>query len=328
MIDCNSLVGHCEVPIRFDTYKGCSHACAYCFVRKRGDISKVECAGCESELRNFISGRRNGATKWCDWDIPLHWGGVSDPFQKLERIKRVSYRCLEIFAETGYPFIVSTKGLVIADDDYIELLKRCNAVVQISMVSPRYDALEKGAPTYEQRMAMLGKLAPNCKRLIVRHQPFMPEVLGDIVNKLPQLKESGVYGVIVEGLVSGIARPNMYRIGAQRYAYATDDLRKWLAVIKTECHKVGLVFLSGEDRLRSLGDSSCCCGCDGLPGFKVNKFTATNIRNGLKILPTDRMREIGTARCFRDQTTVNTERLKKSSFAREMLELAKKIPPT
>ena len=148
MIDCNSIVGHCEVPIRFDTYSGCSHACAYCFVRKKSDISKIEAKRCENELRKFIDGHRIGATNWCDWAIPLHWGGVSDPFQKLERNKRVSFGCLKIFAETKYPFIVSTKGEVIADDDYLELLKQCNAVVQISMVSPRYNTLERGAPSY------------------------------------------------------------------------------------------------------------------------------------------------------------------------------------
>lgn len=328
MIDCNSIVGHCEVPIRFDTYSGCSHACAYCFVRKKSDISKIEAKRCESELRKFIEGHRIGATNWCDWAIPLHWGGVSDPFQKLERNKRVSFGCLKIFAETKYPFIVSTKGEVIADDDYLELLKQCNAVVQISMVSPRYDTLERGAPPYEKRMEMLGKIAPCCKRLIVRHQPFMPEVLGDVIANLPRIKDKGVYGVIVEGLVSSVRRPGMIPVGPRRYAYTEEDLRKWFTVIKNECHKNGLVFFCGEDRMRSLGDSTCCCGCDGLEGFKVNKFTAINIRNGMKILPTPKMKEIGTARCFRVQTSAKTERLKKSSFAREMIDLAKELPPS
>lgn len=325
MIDCNSIVGHCEVPIRFDTYSGCSHACAYCFVRKKTDISKIKAQKCLNELQRFINGHRNGATNWCDWAIPLHWGGVSDPFQKLERSKRVSFECLKIFAQTKYPFIVSTKGEVLADNDYLELLKQCNAVVQISMVSPKYDALEKGAPSYEKRMQMLEKIAPCCKRLIIRHQPFMPEILGDVLANLPRLRDKGVYGVIVEGLVSSVKKHGMIPLGVRRYAYPTEDLRKWLSVIKEGCHKNGMAFFSGEDRLRNLGDSTCCCGCDGLDGFKVNKFTSINIRNGMRILPTDKMKEIGTARCFRVQNTAKTERLKKSCFAREMIDLAKDL---
>ena len=150
MIDCNSLCHKCEVPIRFDNYRGCSHACAYCFVRRTTDISKIEETNCLNELRNFINGKRGVATKWCDWDIPLHWGGISDPFQKLERSKRMSLKCLEVFAETKYPFIVSTKGIVLADPEYLNLLNQTNGVVQMSMVSSAYNKIDPGAPPFEE----------------------------------------------------------------------------------------------------------------------------------------------------------------------------------
>lgn len=61
-------------------------------------------------------------------------GGVSDPFQPCERYYRMSYNALRVFAETKYPFVVSTKGRIIAEPEYLELLKKCNCVVQISMV--------------------------------------------------------------------------------------------------------------------------------------------------------------------------------------------------
>ena len=64
---------------------------------------------------NFISGARTKETNWCDWDIPLHWGGLSDPFQPCESKYRSSYKCLKIFADENYPFVVSTKGKIIAD---------------------------------------------------------------------------------------------------------------------------------------------------------------------------------------------------------------------
>ena len=42
MTSCGSQVVLCDVPIRFDTYKGCSHACKYCFVQRKKDISDID----------------------------------------------------------------------------------------------------------------------------------------------------------------------------------------------------------------------------------------------------------------------------------------------
>ena len=39
---CGSQVILCNLPIRFDTYKGCSHGCRYCFAQKKNDISHIE----------------------------------------------------------------------------------------------------------------------------------------------------------------------------------------------------------------------------------------------------------------------------------------------
>lgn len=325
MIDCNSLAAKCELPIRFDNYKGCSHNCAYCFVRRYNDIDKIADMNCVKELRNFINGSRNVNTNWCDWEIPLHWGGVSDPFQKLERAKRISYKCLEVFAETKYPFVVSTKGTVIADPEYLDLLRQCNAVVQVSMISPKYDRLERGAPPYSERLKMLPQLAMNTKRLIVRYQPYMREVLHDAIEGLKALKDSGVHGIILEGLVAGKPRPGMFPIGAGRYIYDYALVEPEYRMIKDECHKLGLVFNCGDDAFRDLGDSSCCCGVDGLKGFKPNRFNALNIANGIKASPTEKMKEVGTARCFRIRNAENEKRLKKSSFYLETLRVARSL---
>ena len=69
----------CDMPLRFDTYKGCSHACQYCFVKLKTDISKMQTDESHVSLTNFINKRRNGEIieKIFDFDIPLHWGSVS-----------------------------------------------------------------------------------------------------------------------------------------------------------------------------------------------------------------------------------------------------------
>ena len=82
-------------------------------------------------------------------------GGLSDPFQPAERELGISLKALEVFSETGYPFIVSTKGRLVAEEPYLSLLRECNAVVQISMVCSSYDRMEPGAPTFEERLEMV-----------------------------------------------------------------------------------------------------------------------------------------------------------------------------
>ena len=210
---CGSQVILCNLPIRFDTYKGCTHACRYCFAQKKQDISKIRKENTAESLKNFIEGKRNDTTAWCDWNIPIHWGGMSDPFQPIERKYKVSYECLKVLAQTKYPFVVSTKGRLVATDEYVDLLAQCNCVVQISMVCSRYDKLEKGCPTYEERLEMARKLAARVQRVIIRIQPYMPEVFKDVMNNIPRLAEAGVYGVVVEGMKFFKSKPGMVKIG-------------------------------------------------------------------------------------------------------------------
>lgn len=82
MPNCGSQCWLCDMPIRFDPYKGCTHGCKYCFVQRTGkyDISKVKKGEGAKALLSWIQGKRTSETNWCDWNIPLHWGGRERPF--------------------------------------------------------------------------------------------------------------------------------------------------------------------------------------------------------------------------------------------------------
>lgn len=181
---CGSQIILCNLPVRFDTYRGCSHGCRYCFAQKKNDISHIERDESVDGLRSFIEGKRGNETEWCDWNIPIHWGGMSDPFQPVEKQIRASYECLKLLAETKYPFVVSTKGRLIADPEYLDLLAQCNCVLQISMVCSKYDRLERGTPSYEERLTILKTVSARVQRTIVRIQPYMPEVFHDVMKFL------------------------------------------------------------------------------------------------------------------------------------------------
>ncbi len=258
---CGSQVYLCDLPIRFDTYKGCTHNCKYCFTYRKYDISKIETNESADSVRGFINGKRDKTSAWCDWNIPLHWGGLSDPFQPAERKYRQSYEVLKVLAETKYPVVVSTKGTLPAEPEYLELIKQCNMIFQVSLVSPQFDKVETGAATFKQRVEMIRKIAPHVNRVVIRAQPYVLEVFRDIMGNLKLYKETGVYGVVFEGMKFLKKIPGTIRVGGD-FCYPRDRLLADFIMLKEECHRQGLKFYCGENRLRHMSDSLCCCGID------------------------------------------------------------------
>lgn len=324
---CGSQIVLCNLPVRFDTYIGCSHGCRYCFVQKKN--SKLEAVKKGEDvkgLKAFIEGKRTGDTKWCDWNIPIHWGGMSDPFQPLEKKYGYSLECLKLLAETQYPFVVSTKGRLIAAAEYLDLLAQCNCVVQISMVCSRFDQLERGAPSYEERLEILRTVSPRVKRTIVRIQPYMHEVFQDVMKNIPRIAEAGAHGIVLEGMKFAKKKKGLVRVGGD-CVYPIELLRADFEQIKNEAHRHGLVFYCGENRLRNMGDDMTCCGIEGLEGFRPNTYNICMMINGKNPEPTELMKTVGTAEAFKtlDQTAGSAAKIAKQSLAGVMQrELAEK----
>lgn len=321
---CASQCILCDLPIRFDTYEGCSHGCEYCFAKKFKDISKVQNYETVSSLKNFVEGKRTRETNWCDWDIPLHWGGLSDPFQPCEKQRKISLECLKYLKQTQYPFVVSTKGKLAVQEPYLTLLSECNCVVQISAVCSSYDKLELGCPTYLERLQMAKILSEKCKRVIIRIQPYMHEVFDEVYSNLDKIKKAGVYGVIIEGMKYKKKKSGLIKVAGD-YTYPYDVILSDFIKLKDKAHKLGLKIYAGENRIRVFGDSLSCCGIDGLEGFIPNKFNLNHLVNGDKPKPTEKMKEKGTSCCFKgiDQTPSGSIKYKNQSFGYSMLEFYK-----
>jgi DNA repair photolyase len=325
-IDCGSQIVLCDYPIRFDTYRGCSHGCKYCFAQKKTNIEDVRLQNCVQQLKNFIAGKRSIVTNWCDWQIPLHWGGMSDPFQPLESRGGVSMQCLDVFVESGYPVIISTKGKLLTAKPYLEKLKKCNAVVQVSMVCASYDKLEPGAPTFTERLGMLEALKGNCKRVIVRAQPYLTEVRAEFISIIESIKAAGADGITIEGMKFAKKKPGLVKVGGD-WCYPEKTLKSHYLAIREECHRVGLAFYCAENRLRNLGDSMACCGCGEVDGFAGNTFHAVRLNEHCATSPTQCMQQLGTAAVFKslDQSPGTYSKIKRTSMVEMMIQAAAKL---
>lgn len=321
MPSCGSQCILCDLPIRFDNYKGCTHGCRYCFTqRKNKNLNKVETHEGIQALANFINGKRGTETNWCDWKIPIHWGGLSDPLQPVESKVGSTLKCLNILSKSQYPFVISTKGKLLGEERYISLLEKCNCVVQVSLVCDKYDKIEKGAPTFDERLKIIEKISPRVKRVIVRIQPYMCEVFDDVYNNLSKFKNAGVYGIIVEGMKFAKSKKGLIKVGGD-FAYPYQRLKTDFERLKNEAHRLGLKFYSGENRLRSLGDSLTCCGIDGLEGFIPNTYNLNHLINDKnKIIPSKSQQTKGTGTCFKAfrQDTLHTAFCREQSFEEAM----------
>lgn len=326
MPDCGSQIILCDLPVRFDTYKGCSHGCKYCFVTRKKDMSNIEIGETHVQLEKFITGKRTDTTEWCDWDIPLHWGGVSDPFQPIELKHRISLECLKVLAKTKYPFVVSTKNTtILSRPEYLELLDQCNAVVQISAIAPMFDVIEPGAPSFNERIEAVKTISKHCKRVIIRIQPYITEAKTSILAVLERYSTNGVYGVTVEGIKYFSKRKGFIKCGGD-YVYPAEILQADFLQIRDECHRQGLKFFSAENRLRSMGDDICCCGIVGLAGFKTNTANLIHFLKDGKISYTEAMQQKGkSATLFKamHQETTSCSAFKNASYM-DIMETLKK----
>lgn len=324
MPKCGSQIVLCDLPVRFDTYEGCSHACRYCFASRKSNIANIKNGESADALKRFIAGGRTKETEVFDWNIPLHWGSMSDPFQPIERERGKSLAALRVFADTGYPFAVSTKSALIAEPKYIELLKQCNAVVQFSACSPQFNAIEQGASSFEDRLRAAEQIA-KFTRVNIRIQPYIPAIFRDVLKMIPRLAQIGVYGIILEGMKYTVARREGLVRVAGDLCYPVNILLPQFKAIKNACHKAGLKFYAGENRLRIMGDDLCCCGVEGL-GWKVNTGNLNHLlfAKGTEVF-SPKMNEPGTCSVFgaMHQTTLFSTLSANRTYREQMIEEAK-----
>lgn len=319
MPKCGWQVINCDLPIRIDSYAGCGFGCKYCneLIRRRRKSQEVVPFESVRAVKDFMAGKRTYMTSWCDWNIPLHWGGISDPFQPCELRYRRSYEILRAFKDFNYPVVISTKSNMLLRSEYKELLGS-NVVLQVSLVSPKYHVWEQ-APSFRDRLAMIMKLAGSVGRVIVRVQPYVPDVKDDVISYLSVYAASGVHGITIEGLQWPKYGYGMTEWLGNAVGFPAELLEEHYLEIAEACYDAGLAFYCAENRLRYLGDHPTCCGCDGMEGLQVNTVNA----NYLEWDFTEKMEEPGTGAVFRSlcQTTDGARKYRYMSYKQALLSI-------
>jgi len=292
---------HCSVPFRLDTYRGCYYDCAYCFAtelnHKSGftSIMPADYKVIKSLLDRALSkGKKstNVAVQMLRRRVPIHFGGLSDPFQPIEKSYSITLKTMSLLLKYDYPTIFSTKSALIIEEPYFRVLKQMrNKAVQISLITSDDKIRMKFEPkanTVSERLEIIRELASSGIWASCRIQPLIPFVNNADMELIDSLADVGCKHVIIEHykLPSFLSKKSEerldslcdYKIGQyyrrrrkkNRSAFwelqpteKADNLRELVKHIR----KRKMTFGAADNDLHDLGDSCCCCGVDGLTGF-------------------------------------------------------------
>lgn len=202
VVSLSPRIGICALPLNLIPYRGCSNACAYCFVNQmaRGNIARkpgvrdrkfYAAADSLDRLIKFLQVSR-GQCRLEDlpkgqqlhgWffrqRIPARLSALTDPFMRLEKTRRKSYEMLNLCKAYAYPVVINTKGGDIFDS-YLELIASLpHRIVQVSLLSVDEEVVreyEPNSPPVAQRLAAIKKLLTWGVYVSVRLAPLIPDV--------------------------------------------------------------------------------------------------------------------------------------------------------
>jgi len=172
-------------------YRGCLHACVYCYARAyhsyldvdwHEDFERVVFA--KTNLPELL-GRELRRPSRRGQSVCI--GSAADPYQPAEATHRITRRCLETLADLANPCTILTKGtLIVRDADVLQqLAARASAYFSLTTLDERLARrLEPHAPPPRSRLRALERL----RALGVRTGVLLCPVLPGLTDSPAQLE--------------------------------------------------------------------------------------------------------------------------------------------
>jgi DNA repair photolyase len=303
-----SQFSFCGLPLRLDTYAGCGLSCTYCFARLRGGsalTSKIRKADTFEIIKSIKSAHSSPekttglVSEYLRNNTPIHFGGMSDPFQPIEKKEKITFSVLQYLCSIKYPLVISTKSPMVAEEDYLDILRsNPNVVLQFSF-STCDDETSKIVEPHSFRpseiLKAIEKISKAEIKTTIRWQPYIPNV-SELTDKFVQkVANVGVKHIGFEHLKLPLEKDHIlwkrllsnlnfdikeyytslgaFIDGRELILPAKHKAIKALEV-RNEAHKYQLSFGSADNDIQYLSDFNCCCsGIDQFIGFENwNKF--------------------------------------------------------
>jgi DNA repair photolyase len=222
--------------------------------------------------------------------VPVHFGGMSDPFQPAEDKLGVSHHFLCALKAHRYPTVVSTRSPLIASDKFVSLLQEMSVVVQFSMSTiddRRAEVVEPLAPPPSRVLQTMHTLATAGIRITCRWQPFIPGFSPPPDEYVDAVAQAGARQVSLEHIK--VPTENSWNPLLARGARAIKDVKELymrrgarrdgrefilpaseklttVLEVRGECHRRSIAFGGADNEFQYLSDGEACCSSVDIVG--------------------------------------------------------------
>lgn len=275
-LNVSSKFAICGLPIRVDTYKTCSFGCKYCFsnCRKIMEFEKTLQVGnlslVEKKLNNIFNKQIVKPENFLDVLITngytWHCGGMSDPFQPIEKKLGITKQLIDITNKYGIHILFSTKADTTYDCDINPELHTFQ--LSVTNTNDRTD-IEPNVPYLHSRYSFYRKLKENGFKVGIRVQPFIPGITTtDIIDVfsdadsftieglklVPQNKEHKEYLLELTGLkTSDFTQMGLLNLKPE----IREELYKPFI---EKLNHYGISYSIADNDMHHIGTNKCCCG--------------------------------------------------------------------
>ena len=230
-------------------YRGCSHACAYCYAQ---DVTRFEMSRPWGEVievkKNIVSRLRFELAKQAKGVYGL--GTVTDPYQPLEKEYCLARGCLELLKRHEASIsILSKSDLVLRDLDLLSGWDGAEVGVSIGTVDSDLAAwLEPGAPSPCKRFEALRTLSSAGICTYLMAAPIIPGI-SDSEDSLQELvaraHESHVRRIMWDKynpkpVASSRLRRALDAHGFELKPFSMEQLNNTRSVLARECRRHGI----------------------------------------------------------------------------------------
>lgn len=193
-------------------YRGCSHACVYCFARGTHEYLELD-AGRDFDTQVVVKINvaevlekelRRGT--WAHEPVML--GTNTDPYQRAEGRYKLMPGIVSALTESGTPFSILTKGTLLRRDLPLLTDAAANVHVTLAMSIAVFDdqlqhLIEPGTPNATARLETVRAATEAGFRVTVFLMPIIPHLTDSIAaidHALTRIKEAGAVRVVYGAL--------------------------------------------------------------------------------------------------------------------------------
>ncbi|MDX1882973.1 Rv2578c family radical SAM protein [Mycolicibacterium sp. 120270] len=254
----NKVPNASMLPFRYTVngYRGCSHACRYCFARPTHEYLEMDC-GTDFDTQVVVKTnvaevlrRELHRKSWQRETVAL--GTNTDPYQRAEGRYALMPGIIAALADSGTPFSILTKGTLLRRD--LPLIADAAKTVDVSVAVSLavgdpllHKDVEPGTPSPQARLGLIAAIRDaglSCHVMVAPVLPGLTDSVEHLDGLLGQIAAAGADSVTVFGLhlrgstrgwfMSWLARShpellaeyrNLYRRGAYLPAEYREMLR-------------------------------------------------------------------------------------------------------